>query len=99
MNTGYPCYSDFFGFSSSRTELRICHDEVVGSIPTSSTNSLRHPFNYLKISAVDSHSSTLRNSCIKKSAVTHCDFDSGQLNQVFPDIEISQFRSESTAVV
>src|SRR6516162_11202197 len=37
MNTVFPCYSDFFGVSPSRPGLRIRNDEVVGSIPTSST--------------------------------------------------------------
>ncbi len=37
MKTALPYYSDFFRIASSRTELRIRNDEVVGSIPTSST--------------------------------------------------------------
>jgi hypothetical protein len=37
MNTAPQCYLDFFGVASSRTGLRIRNDEVVGSIPTSST--------------------------------------------------------------
>jgi hypothetical protein len=37
MNFALPHYSDFFGVSSSRSNLRIRNDEAVGSIPTSST--------------------------------------------------------------
>ena len=42
MDIGFPCYSDFFGVASSRTGARIRNDEVVGSIPTSSTKSCNH---------------------------------------------------------
>jgi hypothetical protein len=38
MNTNDSCYSVSLGVSSSWTGLRIRNDEVVGSIPTSSTN-------------------------------------------------------------
>jgi hypothetical protein len=38
MNTAPRCYPDFFGVALSRSGLRIRNDEVVGSIPTSSTN-------------------------------------------------------------
>ena len=37
VNTAPRCYSDFFGIWPSRTGLRIRNNEVVGSIPTSST--------------------------------------------------------------
>jgi hypothetical protein len=37
MNIACQCYLGFFGVVSSRTGLRIRNDEVVGSIPTSST--------------------------------------------------------------
>jgi len=37
MNTDSPYHSDFLGVSRSRSGLRIRNDEVVGSIPTSST--------------------------------------------------------------
>jgi hypothetical protein len=37
MNTARACYSGFFSVAASRTGLRIRNDEVVGSIPTSST--------------------------------------------------------------
>jgi hypothetical protein len=37
MNTERSCYSDFFGTTTSLSEFRIRNDEVVGSIPTSST--------------------------------------------------------------
>ena len=37
MNTAPACYSGFFSVASSRAGLRIRNDEVVGSIPTSST--------------------------------------------------------------
>ncbi len=40
MNTGSQHHLAFFGVASFRTELRIRNDEVVGSIPTSSTNRL-----------------------------------------------------------
>jgi len=42
MNTAASCYSDFFTVAASRVGLRIRNDEVVGSIPTSSTNVLNH---------------------------------------------------------
>jgi hypothetical protein len=37
MNTASPYHSDFFTVAASRAGLRIRNDEVVGSIPTSST--------------------------------------------------------------
>jgi hypothetical protein len=47
MNTSDSSHSRFFGIASSRSEFGIRNDEVVGSIPTSSTNSfnsLRNDF-------------------------------------------------------
>jgi hypothetical protein len=41
INTTPQCYSHFFGVAASRAGLRIRNDEVVGSIPTSSTKCLR----------------------------------------------------------
>jgi len=43
MNTASRYHSDFFCVASSRTAGRIRNDEVVGSIPTSSTNSPKFP--------------------------------------------------------
>ena len=40
MNTAPPCYSVRFSVSPCVTESIIRNDEVVGSIPTSSTNLL-----------------------------------------------------------
>src|ERR1700733_6288147 len=37
MNTAHQYHSDFFGVAPSGIGLRIRNDEVVGSIPTSST--------------------------------------------------------------
>jgi hypothetical protein len=34
MNPASHYHSDFFGVESSRAGLRICNDEVVGSIPS-----------------------------------------------------------------
>jgi len=41
-NTAPLCHSDFFNVAACRAGLRIRNDEVVGSIPTSSTNLLNH---------------------------------------------------------
>ena len=45
MNTAPQCYSDFFDVAASREGLRIRNDEVVGSIPTSSTKIWLNLFN------------------------------------------------------
>jgi len=42
MNIAPPCHSDFLTVAASRVGLRIRKDDVVGSIPTSSTNLLNH---------------------------------------------------------
>ena len=43
MNAAPRCYSHFFDVAASRAGSRIRNDEVVGSIPTSSTK-LPNPF-------------------------------------------------------
>jgi hypothetical protein len=42
MNTAPRCYSESFDVAAYRAGLRIRNDEVVGSIPTSSTNLLNY---------------------------------------------------------
>ena len=52
MNTARPSHSDFFGVTPIRRGLRIRNDEVVGSIPTSSTNFNHlqsHPFGFVPL--------------------------------------------------